>query len=136
MKSTLKKTQNGTLRADSLFHIEFMNEYELLDHMAKVDEINNAEIFCYLPHQGILREDSLTTKLRIVFNASATTTSSYSLNDLQMVGPTIQEDLLSILLRVRKHTFVISADVAKMYRQVSINPKQRSLQRILWRKSL
>lgn len=50
-----------------------------------------------------------------------------------MVGPTIQQDLFSILVRFRQHTFVVSADIAKMYRGVLIKPEQKSLQRILWR---
>jgi len=51
----------------------------------------------------------------------------------QMVGPTIQEDLLAILLRFKTHVCVISTDVEKMYRQITIHPEQRHLQRILWR---
>jgi hypothetical protein len=35
----------------------------------------------------------------VVFNASAKTTSSLSLNDLMMIGATIQQDLFSIVLR-------------------------------------
>lgn len=50
-----------------------------------------------------------------------------------MVGPTVQEDLFSILIRFRIHPYIISADIGKMYRQVLVNPEQRSLQRILWR---
>jgi hypothetical protein len=43
--------------------------------------------------------------------------------------------LFSIILRFRKHSVAISADIRKMYRQVLVNPKQRDLQRILWRSS-
>lgn len=58
-----------------------------------------------------------------------------SLNNLQMVGPTIQQSLFTILLRFRQHLYAISADVEKMYRQVLIDPNQRQLQRIFWRSS-
>lgn len=75
----------------------------------------------------------LQTRLRVVFDCSATTLTGISFNDLQMVGPTIQNDLVSILLRFRIHAFVVSADIAKMYRQVLVNVNQRPLQRILWR---
>ncbi|XP_072398138.1 uncharacterized protein [Diabrotica undecimpunctata] len=50
-----------------------------------------------------------------------------------MVGPRLQEDLLHILLRFRKHKVVIASDIEKMYRQVLISSKQRDLQRIFWR---
>lgn len=67
----------------------------------------------YLPHHAVIKESSSITKLRVVFDVSAKTTSGESLND-QL---TIQEDLPSILLRWRSHRVVIS-DVAKMYRQI------------------
>ncbi|KAJ8910205.1 hypothetical protein NQ315_014376 [Exocentrus adspersus] len=47
-------------------------------------------------------------------------------------GPTIQDDLFSILLRFRKHNYVLSSDIAKMYRQVLVCKEQRCLQKILW----
>lgn len=87
----------------------------------------------YMPHHGVIKETSATTKLRVVFNGSFPSTTGMSINDLQMVGPTIQQDLHSILLRFRQHQYVISADIAKMYRQILVQPNQRPLQRIFWR---
>lgn len=77
--------------------------------------------------------ESLTTSLRVVFDASAKTNSGLSLNDVQCVGPTIQNDLLTILPNFRKYLFVMSADISKMYRQVLIHPDDRRFQRIFWR---
>lgn len=111
----------------------FLKEYEELGHMQKVTDNGVQACSYYMPHHCVTRADSETTKLRVVFDASASTTNGLSLNDLQMTGPVIQSDLLSILLRFRKHTYVISADIAKMYRQVLLIPEQRPLQRILWR---
>ncbi|KAJ8719806.1 hypothetical protein PYW08_011981 [Mythimna loreyi] len=116
-------------------YLNFMKEYELLGHMTE-----NTVLFpysdtanYYLPHHGVLRESSTTTKLRTVFDASAVTTSGISFNEIQMVGPTVQDDLLSILLRFRQHKFVISADIEKMFRSIKIVPSQRSLQQIVFR---
>lgn len=50
-----------------------------------------------------------------------------------MQGLTIQDDLESILLRLRKNKYVIAADVEKMYRQVIVQPDDRHLQQILLR---
>lgn len=69
---------------------------------------------------GVAKESSLTTKLRLVFNASCKSTSSISLNDKLLIGPTIQEDVFSILIRWRKHNVAFIADIDKMYRQVKI----------------
>ena len=52
-----------------------------------------------------------------------------------MVGPTIQQDLLSIVLRFRMHTYAMTADISKMYRQIRVHPEDYNLQRILWRRS-
>lgn len=113
----------------------FLKEYEELGHMRRVADIKEKPYSYYLPHHCVIRADSETTKLRVVFDASSSTTNGLSLNDLQMTGPVIQSDLFSILLRFRMHTYVISADIAKMYRQVLLHPEQRQLQRILWRES-
>jgi hypothetical protein len=55
----------------------------------------------YLPHHAVLKESSTTTRLRVVFDASAKTTNNRSLNDNLMCGPTIQRDLFSIVVEFR-----------------------------------
>lgn len=111
----------------------FMSEYQSLGHMTEVKLTNIAPTHYFLPHHGVEKSDSLTTRLRVVFDASAKTTTGISLNDTLKVGPNIQQDLLSILLRFRKHNVVLVGDIAKMYRQVQIDPDQRDLQLIVWR---
>ncbi|XP_045451260.1 uncharacterized protein LOC123660203 [Melitaea cinxia] len=110
---------------------DFMHEYENMGHMTKITSYSNPHYF--MPHHGVLREHSVTTKLRVVFDASATSSSGLSLNDIQRVGEPIQGDLLAILLRFRQHRYVACADVEKMYRQVLVEEQQRHLQLILWR---
>lgn len=74
-----------------------------------------------------------TIKLRVVFDASAASNNNVSLNELQMIGPAIQGDLMSILLRFRWHKYTACADVEKMYRQCLVHEDQRDFQLILWR---
>ncbi|XP_047986591.1 uncharacterized protein LOC125226606 isoform X1 [Leguminivora glycinivorella] len=116
-------------------YIDFMREYERLGHMTENKEAGclQSKVNYYLPHHGVLRESSQTTKLRTVFDASALSTSGVSLNQIQMVGPTVQEDLYSILLRFRQHKYIVTGDVEKMYRAIDLHPSQRSLQQIIWR---
>ncbi|GFX52874.1 uncharacterized protein TNCV_4791111 [Trichonephila clavipes] len=90
----------------------------------------------FLPHHGVFRPDSKTTKLRVVFNASSKTTSSLSLNGILYKGEILQHDLFSILLRFRQHTFVLTTVISKMFRQILINPGHRNLQMILWKDSV
>ncbi|KAJ0177755.1 hypothetical protein K1T71_006628 [Dendrolimus kikuchii] len=113
---------------------DFIREYIDLGHMTvNQHKSTTNQPQYYLPHHGVLRELSSTTKLRVVFDASAASTSGKSFNSIQMVGPTVQDDLLSILLRFRQHKFVVTSDIEKMYRAVLIEPSQRSLQQIIFR---
>ncbi|XP_033218088.1 uncharacterized protein LOC117173557 [Belonocnema kinseyi] len=114
-----------------------MKEYKELGQMRAVngESLQGHEIKYYLPHHAVLRPESTTTKLRVVFDGSAKSTSGQSLNDILLIGPTVQQDLLSLVLRFRLHRIGITADIEKMYRQVWIHPEHRSLQCILWREN-
>nr|CAI5820860.1 unnamed protein product [Callosobruchus analis] len=117
-------------------YIDFMREYERLGHMSEIDLISDVEEKkVYLPHHGVLRESSTTTKLRVVFDASAQSDTGLSLNNVLKVGPVLQRDLFSILLSFRKHNAVITADVEKMYRQILVTDADRNFQRIVWREN-
>ncbi|XP_018406075.1 PREDICTED: uncharacterized protein LOC108782316, partial [Cyphomyrmex costatus] len=122
---------------DSVFqqrYRDFMQEYQKMKHMELVPENEEKlSVVNYLPHHGVTREESTTTKLRVVFDASCKTSSGQSLNDLLMVGPKVQQELMEILIRFRQHDYVLIADISKMFRQIKVNQKDRSLQRILWR---
>ncbi|XP_043496372.1 uncharacterized protein LOC122520340 [Polistes fuscatus] len=87
-----------------------------LGHMTRIEGGPHEDRF-YLPHHAVLKHTSITTKLRVVFDASAKTSNGKSLNNVLMVGPTIQEDLFALLVRFRSHAIASTADIAKMYRQ-------------------
>ncbi|XP_063976214.1 uncharacterized protein LOC135162054 [Diachasmimorpha longicaudata] len=108
-----------------------LEEYLELGHMKKVE--NEIEEGFYLPHHSVIKETSLTTKVRVVFDASAPSSSKLSLNNVLMVGPTIQDDIFSLILRFRLHNYVLTGDIEKMYRQVLVRPEDHKYQRILWR---
>ncbi|XP_055604615.1 uncharacterized protein LOC129752854 [Uranotaenia lowii] len=113
---------------------DFLQEYESLGHMRRLTlkEMNEPNRI-FLPHHPVVKEASTTTKLRVVFDASAKTPSEFSLNDGLLVGPIIQEDLRSIILRSRTRQVMIVADIEKMFRQIEVFPADRRLQCILWR---
>lgn len=90
---------------------------------------------CYLPHHGVLREISVSTKLRVVFNGSSSLPNGDNLNKFLLTEPNLLPALADILLRWRRHRFVLATDIEKMYRQILVHPEDRSLQRILWRET-
>lgn len=126
-----RQMKNEPLRTE---YVKFLKEYEELGHMTEVlvASDNQSQAY-YMPHHPVLKPDSSTTKVRVVFNASAKTKSGLSFNDVQCIGPTIQSDLFSLNLKFRQHPVVIKGDLKQMYRQIEVEEKQQHLQRILWR---
>ncbi|CAI6377504.1 unnamed protein product [Macrosiphum euphorbiae] len=117
-------------------YTRFMKEYLEMGHMKEVqNEVELPVRSCYLPHHAVQKESSLTTKIRVVFDASARSSSGVSLNDILMHGPTVQADVFTILARFRMHQYTLMADIEKMFRQVAIDERDWDLQRIVWRDS-
>lgn len=107
----------------------FMTEYEVLGHMTQIRD--REEEGYYTPHHGVLS----SSKFRVVFNASAKTTSGISLNEAQLVGEKLQPDLFIVLVSFRQYRFGITADIEKMYRQILVHPEDRKYQKIIWREN-
>jgi len=109
-----------------------MQEYEDLGHMNQtIEDASSAEEWCYLPHHAVFKSSSSTTRTRIVFDGSCHSSNGLSLNDTLLVGPTVQQDLYSIVLRFRTYQIAFIADIAKMYHQVRMHQDDRKLQQIL-----
>ena len=85
----------------------------------------------YLPHHPVVREDKSTTKLRIVYDASAKT-SGPSLNDCLYAGPKFGQSIMDILLRFRTHKTALTADIEKAFLMISVAPHHRDVLRFLW----
>ena len=88
-----------------------------------------------MPHHAICKPSSTTTKLRVVFDASAKSDTGRSLNQTLHTGPTLQPKLFDHLLRFRVYKYVMTGDIEQMYRQVLINPPDRQFQRIPWQRN-
>ena len=89
----------------------------------------------YLPMHSVVKSSSTSTKLRVVFDGSAATSTGVSLNQLLLAGPTLHPTLGSILIRFRAYPVALTADVSKMYREVELAPGDRDLHRFIWRPS-
>ncbi|XP_037822286.1 uncharacterized protein LOC119610934 [Lucilia sericata] len=116
---------------------DFMREYETLGHMTKIgtypaDILKNSY---FLPHHGVLKDDSTTTKLRVVFDGSSHMDDRKCLNEELSPGPALQNDLPQIITKWRTHRIGFSADIEKMFRQIEVISLHRPFQQILWRYS-
>ena len=115
---------------------EFIQEFIKLGHMEEVpanEMLLPNEKSYYLSIHCVFKDSSTTTKMRVVFDGSAKTTSGISLNDRLMVEPKIQKDLFNILIRFRMYHVALSADIAKMYRQVQLDAEDKDYHQLLWK---
>ena len=129
--------QTAKQRSFSKDHDNVKQQYrdfskEIVD-MGYLGQAPQTHGLCYcLPHHCVFK-DSLTTKLRVVFDGSSKSPNGNSLNDCLLIGPRLQDDVFDILIRFRLHQFALLADVAKVYRQVALDESDRDFYRILWR---
>nr|XP_036212672.1 uncharacterized protein LOC106624857 isoform X1 [Bactrocera oleae]XP_036212673.1 uncharacterized protein LOC106624857 isoform X1 [Bactrocera oleae]XP_036212674.1 uncharacterized protein LOC106624857 isoform X1 [Bactrocera oleae]XP_036212675.1 uncharacterized protein LOC106624857 isoform X1 [Bactrocera oleae]XP_036212676.1 uncharacterized protein LOC106624857 isoform X1 [Bactrocera oleae] len=114
-------------------YADFIKEYIKLGHMVAIKNFDLNSSHYIIPHHCILSPQSTTTMLRVVFDASARTTSDRSLNEILMVGARIQPELIMTLLSFRLYPYVLTADVSKIYRQFLIDEQDQRYQLILWR---
>jgi len=113
-------------------YISFMREYSNCHH---IELVPANEVTQNSPQHYVCKEESTTTKLRVVFNASCKTTTGKSLNDCMMIGPTIQKTVLYILMKFWINLIAFTADVKQMYRQILVSPEDCNYQRIVWREN-
>ncbi|XP_024877402.1 uncharacterized protein LOC112463948 [Temnothorax curvispinosus] len=78
----------------------FLQDYLDSGHMEVADQTSSSDgCVYYMPHHGVYKLDSTTTKLRVVFNASSKCPNSISLNDTLLSGPKLQPDIIALLIR-------------------------------------
>ena len=94
-------------------------------------DIGSMGITHYLPHHAVIKEDKQTSKLRIVYDASARS-NGLSLNDCLYAGPTFGQNIMDILLRFRIHRVAVIADIEKAFLMVSVSEEDRDALRFLW----
>ena len=116
LKKRLDKTPHLLNEYDKIF-----DEYLKLGIIEEVQTQRDTGQVVYLPRKEVVKEDRSTTKLRIVFDASAKYKDTMSLNDVLYKGPCLNADLYSLLLKFRVHPIVLTADFEKAYLQININ---------------
>lgn len=134
------KSLEKRLSKDSDLRVQynkFITEYIDLGHASlapySAERFTNEIDGYFLPQVLVSREDSPSTKLRVVFNASSPSSNKNSLNSILMTGPLVQKDLFDIVFMFRTFQFVLSCDIKMMFRQIRVTDSDKKFQRILWR---
>ena len=96
--------------------------------------LTKAEAECfYMPMHGITKETSTTTKLRVVFDASAKTSSGNSLNNILLRGPMQYPLISTVLIKFRQHLIGMSSDISQMFWEIGLHEDDRDLHRFVRR---
>ena len=101
--------------------------------ISEVDPNAEIKVGClhYLPHHPVIRKHKQTTKVRIVYDASAKSTGP-SLNECLYAGPSLISDISDVLQCFRYHRIALSADIKKAFLMVGVAEPDRDVLRFLW----
>lgn len=81
----------------------------------KAPEVPTSKEF-YIPHKCVIKESSETTKLRVVYDASARANpEAPSLNECLYTGPPLQNKLWDVLIQQRAYPVMVSGDIRQAF---------------------
>ena len=87
----------------------------------------------YIPHKPVVREKAESTKVHIVYDASAKKNpKTLSLNECLDIGPPLQTMILDILLKIRIKPVILAGDIHQPFLQIVIRETGRDALRFIW----
>ena len=86
----------------------------------------------YLPWRFVTKENSISTPVRVVFDASATTSSGKSLNDVLAKGTNKLEKILALDINFRAGPYAFACDIRMAYNQIKLQPSDFRWHKYLW----
>lgn len=132
LSSSTRKLQRSNLTGE----YDGIIREQLQNNVVEVAPVEVVGKEFYIPHKAVIRETAETTKMRIVYDASARATpESPSLNECLYPGPPLQNKLWDILVRQRAYPIAVTADIQKAFLQIRIRECERDALRFHWRKS-
>ena len=119
---------------------ELFKEYDSIiktqEEMGIIERVSDEECTVgrthYLPHHAVVRQDKATTKVRVVYDASAKIHQGVSLNNCLYEGPCLLKTVAEILVRFRMYPIALTSDIEKAFLMISIHNSDRDALRFLW----
>ena len=99
-----------------------------------IKEVKDDESFeniHYLPHRAVLKEKD-TTKVCVIFDASARLPEKSSLNDTLYSGPCLLTLVQDISFRFRMGEIAFVSDIQQVFSHIGIEEPHRNVLRLLW----
>ncbi|KAG5895744.1 hypothetical protein JTB14_029514 [Gonioctena quinquepunctata] len=100
--------------------------------VSSMDFPKNITHLYFMPHRPVYREDKTTTKLRVVFDASAHAPGLASLNELLNPGENLMPDIVTILMNFRVGNVAVISDIEKAFLQIVLAECDRDSHSFLW----
>lgn len=101
-------------------HDKVIRQYLIDGHAEIAPDVADGTDLYYMPHRVIIKDDSTTTKSRIVFDASSSVSGHLSLNECLEKGVNINPELLELILKFQIHKVGFTADIQKAFLKVQI----------------
>ena len=102
-----------------------------MERVSSSSQLQNGQTY-YIPHHHV-RKESSTTPICIVYDCSCQMSDNYpSLNDCLEVGPSLINDLCSILIRFCVHKYGVVTDIEKAFLHLKLHNDDQDFTRFLW----
>ncbi|XP_054720734.1 uncharacterized protein LOC129230361 [Uloborus diversus] len=114
---------------------DYQNVFKEWENLNIIERVPDSELEnkChYLPHRPVIKKDSKTTKVRPVFDASASQRGKPSLNECLFKGMNLIELIPDIIERFRLYPIGLSADIEKAFLMLSVAPEHRDFLRFFY----
>ena len=113
---------------------EVIEEQKAAGVVESAEEPSVGRVF-YIPHKPVVRDTAESTKLRVVYDASARAyDGAPSLNDCLHAGPPLQNKLFNVLVRGRFNPVAVAGDIQKAFLQVRVRADDRDALRFHWQR--
>ncbi|KAL1259106.1 hypothetical protein QQF64_009683 [Cirrhinus molitorella] len=112
--------------------MEFMQKILDSHHAEIAPPVQEGKEYWYLPFFGVYHPQK-HNQIRVVFDSSAKF-DGVLLNDVLLTGPDINNSLLGVLLRFRKESVAITADIQQMFHCFLVREDCRDVLRFVWYK--
>ena len=100
-------------------HVDWLENLSTKD----LEVMNSYAEKYYMPWRFVTNDNSISTPVRVVFDASAATKSGFSLNDILAKGINSLNSMLEILIRFRNCVIGMHTDIKMMYNVVKLKPE-------------